>query len=103
LKITKLKSIFAVNKLVTSKYTKLQMRNKIKNLLVVFILALSVFSYFYVNDIKTHQHIPMFSQNELSSPQYSENSERITLPESKIANFFIEKASALLSPVFKKN
>ena len=80
------------------------MRNIIKYVAVAMIVALSVFSYFYVNDVKSHSHFPSLSQTELSTNQYTnDEADRNMLPESKVVRFVVEKATLLLSPVFNQN
>ncbi|TVQ49592.1 MAG: hypothetical protein EA362_04205 [Saprospirales bacterium] len=80
------------------------MRKALKYTVVFTIVALSVFSYFYVNDIKTHSHLPNLTQIEMSTNHYnSEESDRNMLPESKVVKFFVDKVTLLLSPVFNQN
>ena len=67
-------------------------------------MAASVYSFLYVNGIKLSQNSLMLNQSELRSQQFPEESERNNLlPESKLVQFFIEKASALLNPVLNRN
>lgn len=77
------------------------MRKGFKYLLVLLVVTLSIFSYFYLNDVKTHTQLPSLSQSEIPSQQYTDETDRNMLPESKVVRFFIEKAAALLNPVLR--
>ncbi|TVR77658.1 MAG: hypothetical protein EA409_11470 [Saprospirales bacterium] len=77
------------------------MKRFIKLLAVSFILALSVFSYAYVNTDVSNNKVAFTGQNnvELSQGEVSDSERTLLLPESKIIQYISEKAIDLFSSV----